>query len=140
MAAFAIPRPPTAFSLTKPTVKKKPREKLEGHLDFIRGLPCLVTGSRPVEAAHIRYPDMRFGKRPTGMGEKPDDQWVVPLSPTMHREQHAFGDELAWWQSKGIDPLIVALALWKATGDDEAGEEIIRSTPRNPFTHEKVTT
>lgn len=123
---FQIVRHPEAFSMgTKQ--KKSPRLKVEAHLKFIRTLPCLVTGSRPVEAAHVRYADMRYGKRDTGMAEKPSDHWVIPLSPTSHREQHAFGDELAWWESKGIDPLFVALALWRASGDDEVCEQILRS-------------
>jgi hypothetical protein len=124
--AFAIPRPSTAFADTAPKVKKKQRQNIEAHLRFIRSLPCLVTGARPVEAAHIRYADMRYGKRLTGTGEKPDDHWVVPLSPASHRDQHAAGDELAWWKSKGIDPLFVALALWRATGDEDVAEQIIR--------------
>lgn len=124
---FQVFRHPEAFTLTKPSVTKKPRQKIEAHLKFIRTLPCLVTGTRPVEAAHIRYADMRYGKRDTGMAEKPDDHWVVPLSPEVHREQHAFGDDLAWWKSKNIDPLFVALALWRSTGDEESAEQIIRS-------------
>lgn len=123
---YQIARPATAFQ-NGPKEKRSPRQKIEAHLKFIRTLPCLVTGTRPVEAAHIRYADMCYGKRDTGMAEKPSDQWVVPLSPASHREQHAFGDELAWWKSKGIDPLFVAMALWRASGDEETCEQIIRS-------------
>lgn len=124
--AMAIRKLPTAFSITKPAVVKKPRQKIMAHLDFIRSLRCLITGAREVEAAHIRYGNMRWGKRSTGIGEKPDDQWVVPLSTKMHREQHDFGDEELWWREKGIDPVLVAMALWRATGDEQAGENIIR--------------
>ena len=94
------------------------------HLDFIRSLPCLITGARDVEAAHIRYGNMRWGKRSTGIGEKPDDQWVVPLSQKVHREQHDFGDEELWWREKGIDPVLIALALWRASGDEQAGKAL----------------
>ncbi|UXN66413.1 hypothetical protein N8E89_25120 (plasmid) [Phyllobacterium sp. A18/5-2] len=121
---MAIRKLPTAFSITKPAVVKKPRQKIAAHLDFIRSLPCLITGARDVEAAHIRYGNMRWGKRLTDIGEKPDDQWVVPLSTKMHREQ--VGDEELWWREKGIDPVLVAMALWRATGDEQAGESIIR--------------
>jgi hypothetical protein len=27
-----------------------------------------------------------------------------------HREQHAAGDELKWWASKGLDPFLVAIS------------------------------
>src|SRR5690348_766156 len=89
MPAFAMPRANSAFA-NGPKQKKAPRQKIEEHLKFIRTLPCLITGARPVEAAHIRYADMRYGKRDTGMQEKPSDHWVVPLSPALHREQHDF--------------------------------------------------
>lgn len=129
MRAFAIPRPSTAFADTAAKGKKRQRQTVEAHLRFIRSLPCLVTGTRPVEAAHVRYADMRYGKRITGAGEKPDDHWVVPLSPDMHRDQHKH-DERTWWASKGIDPLMVALALWRASGDEDVCEQIIREARR----------
>ncbi|MCW2309683.1 hypothetical protein M2319_004042 [Rhodobium gokarnense] len=81
-----------------------------------------------IHAAHIRYGDPRFGKRATGMGEKADDKWTVPLCA----EQHVFGDgaqhaanERRWWAAKGIDPVAVAVALWTASGDDETAEQIL---------------
>lgn len=123
-----IIRPATAFSLS-PGKRKRPRAHDGKHLDFIRGLPCLVTGTRPVEAAHVRYAAPQWGKRASGMGEKPDDRWAVPLSPAMHREQHS-ENEREWWLSKGIDPIAVALALWGCSGDEEAAELILVNAGR----------
>ncbi len=68
-----------------------------------------------------------FGKRETGMSEKPDDKWTTPLCRKHHDEQHNSGNELLWWASKGIDPFGLALALYQASGDDEIGEGIIAS-------------
>jgi len=51
------------------------------------------------------------GKEWTGMQEKPSDRWSLPLCNTHHREQHAFGNELKWWASKGIDPFLLAISL-----------------------------
>lgn len=97
--------------------RMKPSGKSPSHLDFIRQLPCLLSG-RPAEAAHIRYADPRHGKAETGAGRKPDDRWVVPLAPELHRLckgcQHD-SDERAWWESFGIDPLAVAEELWGKT-------------------------
>ena len=80
-----------------------------------------------MEAAHVRYPDPVYGKRSTGMQEKPSDQWTVPLSPEMHRSQHEH-DELKWWKSKGIDPLEIASKLYAISGNLEAGELIIKQS------------
>ena len=81
-----------------------------------------------MEAAHLRYADARYSKLDTGRGRKPDDKWAVPLCADCHREgpeaQHN-SNERAWWEKIGIDPLLVALLLWGATGDEAAGEQII---------------
>jgi hypothetical protein len=104
---------------------KRPRVHDEKHLAFLRGLPCLVTKTNiGVEAAHIRFPDLRAGKRSTGIGEKPDDRWAVPLSNEQHRLQHSMG-ERDFWNATGIDPIFCALALYGVSGDHEAGELIV---------------
>lgn len=107
---------------------RRPRQHDEKHLAFIRQLPCLLTKTNiGVEAAHIRYPDLRAGKRPTGIGEKPDDRWTVPLSNEMHRLQHT-GSERAFWKAAGIDPIFTALALYAVSGDHEAAEQIVMNS------------
>lgn len=130
MRAFAIQRPDTAFATAPAKGKKRPRTTDDEHLKWLRTLPCVITGERPVEAAHIRYGSSVWAKRETGMGEKPDDKWALPLSPALHREQHDAGDEQAWWQAQGMDPLQIAAALYFATGDDEQAEVILREARR----------
>jgi len=127
--AQRIVRPATAFSLTSSS-KKRPREHREDHLVFIRSLPCLITGKRPVDAAHIRYGDLRYGKPHAGAGEKPSDQYTVPLHHEVHMQQHSQGDEAAWWKSQGIDPLEAAGRLWLVSGDQEAGEMVVAAYRR----------
>lgn len=122
--AFQIQRHPEAFTFDSRTKQKQPRKKSDDHLRFIRGLPCLVTGTRPVEAAHVRYGDPLYHKRPAGGGERPDDKWAVPLSPAEHRKQHDMHEQ-DYWRQVGIDPLAVALQLWAHSGNDETGEKII---------------
>ena len=94
--------------------KIKPSGKSPSHLDLIRQLPCLLSG-RPAEAAHIRYADAARGKIDTGAARKPDDKWVVPLAPELHRLnkgcQHG-SNEREWWAQFGIDPLQVVEELW----------------------------
>lgn len=127
MSAFRLVRPDTAFSVAPSRGQKRPRQTDAAHLAWLRTLPCVITGLRPVEAAHIRYGAPIYGKRETGMGEKPDDRWCLPLSSLMHREQHAAGDERAWWVSKSIDPCSLALALYGVSGDDDAAATILRA-------------
>jgi hypothetical protein len=43
------------------------------------------------------------------------DEFVVPLCRIHHREVHRAGDERAWWQQAGIDPVGVARTLWSRT-------------------------
>src|SRR5262245_43024431 len=105
---------------------KRPRQKSETHLDFVRSLPCVICGDNTsTEAAHIRMGDASIAKRPTGMGEKPSDIWAVPLCGRCHRGQHSVG-ESAFWTAHGIDPIKVALALWAESGDHELGEQIVK--------------
>lgn len=103
------------------------RAKNEKHLDFIRSLPCIVCADNTAtQACHIRYADERSGKRQTGMGEKPDDIWTVPMCQKHHNAQHKM-NEREFWKQLGIDPILLALALSAVSGNHEAGEHIIRS-------------
>lgn len=122
MTASRIVRPDTAFSM--PGKQRRKREKNEAHLAHVRKLPCAICGQKPVEAAHIRMAAPEYGKRETGMAEKPDDCWTMPLCPHHHREQHGMNEE-QFWQDYGMDPIKIALALNRASGDEEAGTGII---------------
>lgn len=122
----AVWRHPEAFSLS-PTDKKRPAKKDADYLKWLHELPCIVTGTRPVDAAHVSYADPIYGKRERGKSEKADDRWAVPLCRAEHDKQHQIGDERAYWRSVGIDPLRVALALYGAKGDNTMAEIIIRN-------------
>lgn len=106
---------------------KRPRQHNGSHLDFVRSLPCLICADNTsTEAAHIKYGDPRVAKRPAGFGEKSDDAFTVPMCGLHHRNQHK-GNERIFWRDVGIDPIFIALALYRASGDHEAGEQIISS-------------
>lgn len=92
--------------------QRQPRERNEKYLNYIRSLPCCICGDNTsTEAAHIRVGSINHDKPPTGMAEKPSDIWCLPLCGRHHREQHATGNELKFWQAKGIDPFFLALSL-----------------------------
>jgi hypothetical protein len=95
---------------TTVTVITKPvRERDREHLKFVTSQPCLVCGRTPSDAHHIKFAEQR------AMGRKVSDRFTVPVCRLHHRELHRQGNELAWWGSKGIDPLISAASLWSDT-------------------------
>ncbi len=126
MRAQRIVPPSTAFSVVK-TKQKRPRVEDAEHLKWIRTLKCCLCGAPDPDPAHIRSANAIYGKRETGGAEKASDKWVVPLCRREHDEQHAAGNELLWWASKGVDPFGLALALHSASGDDEIAEGILNS-------------
>ena len=92
-------------------VDKAPPVKAKAYLQWIRCLPCLVSGSQPVEAAHVSFANPAFGAHGRGKGQKASDRWAVPLSPDLHREQHTT-NERDWWSRKDINPHLIATILW----------------------------
>lgn len=107
--------------------QRQPRKHDNGHLAFIRGLPCCICGNNiETEAAHVRMGDARAAKRYVGKGEKPSDMWALPLCGKHHRLQHEIG-ESEFWSGSHINPIFLCLALHSISGDHEAGENIIRA-------------
>ncbi len=104
------------------TVIAKPvRERDHNHLRFVARRPCLACGRTPCDPHHIKFAEQR------AMGRKVSDRFTVPLCRLHHRELHRRGNERAWWQSYGVDPLAVAARLWAMTHaleDPAAGEKI----------------
>jgi hypothetical protein len=53
-------------------------------------------------------------QKANAIGRRPDDHWALPLKHDHHVAQHAHGDELGWWASRGInDPFALALKYFK---------------------------
>lgn len=98
---------------------RHPRQHDDKHLQFLRGLPCIVCGDNTsTEAAHVRYADRSVAKEMSGQ-RKPDDAFAVPLCGECHREQHKM-KETEFWYFQDIDPIKIALALWYRSGDADA--------------------
>jgi hypothetical protein len=92
------------------TIISKPiRERDRDHLRFVAAQPCLVCGRTPSDPHHIQFAEQR------AMGRKVSDRFSVPICRLHHRELHRSGNERAWWQGQGIDPLSTAAALWAKT-------------------------
>jgi hypothetical protein len=107
--------------------KNKRRLIDEGHLRMIRQLPCILSGL-PAEAAHISYGDLEHDKPHNAMGIRADDKYVLPLAPELHRlaagSQHNH-NEREWWEQFGIDPVQIALRLWRVGRNHEAQMRIV---------------
>lgn len=116
--------------------QRRPRVRDRKHLASVAALPCLVSGAPgPSICAHVRYGEAAAGKPHTGMAEKPDDKWTVPLCPELHTDhaaaQHRYG-ERDWWARLGVDPVAVCEELYRCSGNLPAMEEVIaRHAPRS---------
>jgi len=63
----------------------------------------------PSDPHHLRF------AQPSALGRKVSDEYTVPLCRLHHREVHRHGDEASWWTALKIDPMPLALALWRRT-------------------------
>jgi hypothetical protein len=79
------------------------------HLKFVTTQPCLICGRTPSDAHHIKFAEQR------AMGRKVSDRFAVPLRRLHHRELHRRGNERVWWRRYAVEPLGVAVSLWKQT-------------------------
>jgi hypothetical protein len=92
------------------------------HLRFVARQACLVCGRKPSDPHHLRH------VQPRALGRKASDEFAVPLCRSHHRAVHRARDERTWWQSTGIDPVKVALRLWKHTRVNEGRVRLNRMT------------
>ena len=79
------------------------------HLRYVAQQACLICGRKQSDPHHLRY------LQPRALGRKVSDEFAVPLCRAHHRAVHRAGDEQAWWQAAGIDPVKVARQLWRQT-------------------------
>jgi hypothetical protein len=77
------------------------------HCNFVATQPCVVCGRTPTEAHHIRF------AQPRALGRKVSDEYTVPVCRLHHRDLHNYGDEASWWAGVNIDPVPIALDLWR---------------------------
>jgi ERF superfamily len=79
------------------------------HVRYVTRQSCLICGRRPSDAHHLRFAQSR------ALSRKVSDEFTVPLCRGHHREVHHSGDEVVWWAKAGIDPTVLARALWLDT-------------------------
>ena len=69
----------------------------------------LFRSRTPAEAHHVRF------AQPRALNRKVSDEYTVPVCRVHHRELNRYGDEASWWAGVNIDPLPIALDLWRSS-------------------------
>lgn len=100
---------PAKIQKSELTISEPRRHRDKAHLKFVASHPCLVCGRSPADAHHLRF------TQPRAMGSKVSDEFTVPLCRTHHRDNHRFGDEVAWWSRQAVDPVETSRKLWVST-------------------------
>jgi hypothetical protein len=101
------PHQPTGIDKSVLTISAPRRYRSKEHLRYVTSQPCLFCGRKPSDAHHLRF------MQPRALGSKVSDEFAVPLCRAHHRAAHRARDEQVWWKSISIDPVKVALTLWK---------------------------
>jgi hypothetical protein len=118
-AQIILPRSPAGRRrcVAAKTIRLRDKE----HCRFLMTQPCVVCGRTPSEAHHIRF------AQPRALGRKVSDEYTVPVCRLHHRELHRYGDEASWWVGVNVDPLPVALELWRDRAERATSEEVRRN-------------
>jgi hypothetical protein len=109
----SVENPSVNPRLSKPTAGRRRvaakaiRLRDKEHCTYVAMQPCVICGRTPAEAHHLRF------AQPRALGRKVSDEYTVPVCRLHHRELHRYGDEASWWAITSIDPLPIALELWK---------------------------
>jgi hypothetical protein len=98
------------------------RVRDKDHRKFVSGQACLICGRQPSDAHHLR------SAQPRALSRKVSDEFTVPLCRIHHREVHRGANEPAWWNRFGVDPYLVAAALWAQTRPVRSVAEIPNRT------------
>jgi hypothetical protein len=89
------------------TIAEPRRYRNKEHLRLVAQKACLVCGRKPSDPHHLGF------MQPRALGRKVSDEFAVPLCRTHHRAAHRAGDDRAWWNEVGIEPVEVARELWR---------------------------
>jgi hypothetical protein len=93
------------------------RIRSKAHMSYVASQPCIVCMWQYVQVHHLTCsPD------PKARGLKAGDNWTLPMCADDHTALHARGDERAFWQALGIDPLQAAERLWLESEAIRAGK------------------
>jgi hypothetical protein len=118
-----ITAPQTTMVQRRRATAKTIRLRDKEHCKFLATQPCVVCGRTPAEAHRIRF------AQPRALGRKVSDEYTVPICRLHHRELHRYGDEVSWWAGTSIDPLPIALELWRRSRLTDLVRALVRRHP-----------
>ena len=105
--AAPIILPPNSADRRRRVSAKAIRLRDKEHCRYVTTQPCVICGRTPTEAHHLQF------AQACALGRKVSDEYTVPVCRLHHRELHRYGDEQSWWAGVNVDPLPIALALWR---------------------------
>ena len=134
-------------AMVKRARRRAPRPKLRGaplrgreidraHKVAVAQMFCVATFIRSgievygVHVAHLRFSNSQAGVKNPGLQRKPNDRWVLPLSPHEHRLQHSMGEK-DYWDELGVGPHVLAAGLYAAS---PCVEDMLGALRRLPIT------
>ena len=101
-------------------IEKQEKFDSEKYRRWIASLPCVITGARDVQCAHIRMGS------DAGLGRKPADFRTLPLSCAQHARQHHIGELKFWYPFGGYETAaVLARELYEARYDTPRALELI---------------
>ena len=103
------PNQPNGIDKSALGVATPRRYRNREHLRYVAQQACLICGRKQSDPHHLRY------LQPRALGRKVSDEFAVPLCRSHHRAVHRVGNEQAWWNAAGIDPVKIARQLWRQT-------------------------
>ena len=117
---------PRQFDNFAATKTRRRRDKR--HREFVAAQACVICGSQPSDAHHLRF------AQPRGLSLKVSDEFTVPLCRPHHRDLHRTSNEIRWWAQFGIQPMSVAYKLWNQThpvpvSENPAGPDVKTPAP-----------
>jgi hypothetical protein len=116
--AVPIILPPKSAGGRRRVAAKAIRLRDKEHCRYVTIQPCVVCGRTPSEAHHLRF------AQPRALGRKVSDEYTVPVCRLHHRELHRYGDEQSWWAGVNVDPLPIALALWRQSRSTDRAQPL----------------
>jgi hypothetical protein len=85
----------------KPRYNPTPNAKERAHHERLIAMPCICCDREGGVFHHLL-------SRAAGMRWRRDHEWGLPMRDECHRALHGYGNERAWFEPLGIDPVAAA--------------------------------